>query len=244
MHDGASGRAGFTPQVAQYVRKLIGNSNDEPRFQATLTEGYFFKIKTCGPFHHQNRLIVGALVGNQSGNSRVPNLLENVGFIFQPILQVLGQVDAGEIGAGHTVTALYEIVLQDSDGKRMEPLRYGGGKREEAMPENHGKLNEAAMISLRYKLPDEDKSTLYRDYLQLSDVEAAKGGDNIRFAASVAGFAQLLRGGQFLGEWGWDDAKSLAQASKGDDLEGYRGELIQLVGMAQLLDDQTAVASQ
>jgi len=154
------------------------------------------------------------------------------------------KVDAGEIGAGHTVTALYEIVLQDSDGKRMEPLRYGGGKREEVMAEKHAKLSEAAMISLRYKLPDEDKSTLYRDYLQLSDVEAAKGGDNIRFAASVAGFAQLLRGGQFLGDWGWDDARSLAQASKGDDLDGYRGELIQLVGMAQLLDEKTAVASQ
>ncbi|AKE53011.1 vWA domain-containing protein [Kangiella geojedonensis] len=154
------------------------------------------------------------------------------------------KVDAGEIGAGHTVTALYEIVLQDSDGKRMEPLRYGGGKREEAMHEKNAKLSEAAMISLRYKLPDEDKSTLYRDYLQLSDVEAAKGGDNIRFAASVAGFAQLLRGGQFLGDWGWDDARSLAQASKGDDLDGYRGELIQLVGMAQLLDEKTAVASQ
>ena len=154
------------------------------------------------------------------------------------------KVDAGEIGAGHTVTALYEIVLQDSDGKRMEPLRYGGGKREEVMAEKHAKLSEAAMISLRYKLPDEDKSTLYRDYLQLSDVEAAKGGDNIRFAASVAGFAQLLRGGQFLGDWGWDDARSLAQASKGDDLDGYRGELIQPVGMAQLLDEKTAVASQ
>ena len=153
------------------------------------------------------------------------------------------KVDAGEIGAGHTVTALYEIVLQDSDGKRMEPLRYGQNLPQEEGRAAQAKLEEAAMISLRYKLPEQDKSTLYRDYLQLSDVEAAEGGDNIRFAASVAGFAQLLRGGQFLGEWGWDDAKSLAQKSKGYDPDGYRGELIQLVGMAQLLDEQAASAS-
>ncbi|WP_223670196.1 vWA domain-containing protein [Kangiella shandongensis] len=142
------------------------------------------------------------------------------------------KVDAGEIGAGHTVTALYEVVLQDSDGKRLEPLRYAQ-KEPDA---GNAKLDEAAMISLRYKLPQEDKSTLYRDYLTANTLEAANGGDNIRFAASVAGFAELLRGGQFLKKWSWDDAKRLAQNSKGSDRGGYRGELIQLIGMAQLLD--------
>ena len=152
------------------------------------------------------------------------------------------KVDAGEIGAGHTVTALYEIVLEDSDGKRLEPLRYGETQDKE---EKLGKkLDEAAMISLRYKLPDEEKSTLYRDYLTSEQVNDAKGGENIRFAASVAGFAELLCGGQFLGQWGWDDAKKLAQQAKGGDSEGYRGEMIQLVGMAQLLDEQSAAGSQ
>lgn len=152
------------------------------------------------------------------------------------------KVDAGEIGAGHTVTALYEIVLQDSDGKRMEPLRYSDNHPQDgkAMAKN---LEEAAMISLRYKLPDQDKSTLYRDYLTAAQVNAAKGGDNIRFAASVASFAELLRGGKFLSDWSWDDAKRLAQQSKGDDANGYRGELIQLVGMAQVLDEQSATGS-
>lgn len=152
------------------------------------------------------------------------------------------KVDAGEIGAGHTVTALYEIVLQDSDGKRMEPLRYSDNHPQDgkAMAKN---LEEAAMISLRYKLPDQDKSTLYRDYLTVAQVNAAKGGDNIRFAASVASFAELLRGGKFLNDWSWDDAKRLAQQSKGDDANGYRGELIQLVGMAQVLDEQSAAGS-
>ncbi|GAA4361362.1 VWA domain-containing protein [Kangiella marina] len=145
------------------------------------------------------------------------------------------KVDAGEIGAGHTVTALYEVVLQDSNGKRMEPLRYGNSTLVE-----EAKLHEAAMISLRYKHPEQDKSTLYRDYLTTAQIKAAKGGDNIRFAASVAGFAELLRGGKFLGDWGWDEAKALAQQSKGDDSNGYRGELIQLIGMAQLLDDKSA----
>ena len=152
------------------------------------------------------------------------------------------KVDAGEIGAGHTVTALYEIVLQDSDGKRMEPLRYSDNHPQDgkAMAKN---LEEAAMISLRYKLPDQDKSNLYRDYLTAAQVNAAKGGDNIRFAASVASFAELLRGGKFLNDWSWDDAKRLAQQSKGDDANGYRGELIQLVGMAQVLDEQSAAGS-
>ncbi|RDX37840.1 VWA domain-containing protein [Kangiella sp. HD9-110m-PIT-SAG07] len=149
------------------------------------------------------------------------------------------KVDAGEIGAGHTVTALYEIVLQDSEGERMEPLRYGQNHKQQ----ESAKLEEAAMISLRYKLPDESKSTLYRDYLATAQVRAAKGGDNIRFAASVASFAELLRGGQFLGDWSWDDAKRLAQQSKGADTNGYRGELVQLVGMAQVLDEQSVAGS-
>ena len=148
------------------------------------------------------------------------------------------KVDAGEIGAGHTVTALYEVVLQDSEGKRMEPLRYSSNEK----TEDH-KLTEAAMISLRYKLPDEDKSTLYRDYLQAETLKQSKGGDNIRFAASVAGFAELLRGGQFLGDWGWDEAQQLAQASKGQDVNGYRGELMQLISMAKLLDDEAVVGA-
>lgn len=120
----------------------------------------------------------------------------------------------------------------------MEPLRYGSSEK----PADH-KLSEAAMISLRYKLPDEGKSTLYRDYLQAETLKQSKGGDNIRFAASVAGFAELLRGGQYLGDWGWDDAQSLAQASKGQDANGYRGELMQLIGMAKLLDDKAAVGA-
>ncbi|MBV35229.1 MAG: hypothetical protein CMP47_07190 [Rickettsiales bacterium] len=148
------------------------------------------------------------------------------------------KVDAGEIGAGHTVTALYEVVLQDSEGKRMEPLRYSSNEK----TEDH-KLTEAAMISLRYKLPDEDKSTLYRDYLQAETLKQSKGGDNIRFAASVAGFAELLRGGQFLGDWSWDEAQQLAQASKGQDVNGYRGELMQLISMAKLLDDEAVVGA-
>lgn len=154
------------------------------------------------------------------------------------------KVDAGEIGAGHTVTALYEVVLVGSDGQKMEPLRYTGKQDSQTKTSFDSRLNEAAMVSLRYKLPDEDKSTLYRDYLQKVDLIEAEGGDNIRFAASVAGFAELLRGGQFLGEWSWDDAKTLAQESKGKDYDGYRGELIQLVGMAQVLDEQSAAGSQ
>jgi len=151
-------------------------------------------------------------------------------------------VDAGEIGAGHTVTALYEVVLAGSSGERLEPLRYSKKNKEDEQS-IATKLDEAAMISLRYKLPDEEKSSLYRDYLTTEQLTAAQGGDNIKFAASVAGFAQLLRGGRFLGDWGWDQVKALAQESKGADLEGYRGEMIQLIGMAKLLDEREVTAS-
>lgn len=144
------------------------------------------------------------------------------------------KVDAGEIGAGHTVTALYEIVLVGSEGQRVDDLRYG------TKQEQVSKLaDEAALVKLRYKMPEQDKSQLISHVIERQRFDAGNkvAGDS-QFAASVAGFAQLLRGGRYLNGWDWQQAIELAQNSKGADKDGYRGEMIQLMKMAKLLDEQ------
>ncbi|ACV25696.1 vWA domain-containing protein [Kangiella koreensis] len=144
------------------------------------------------------------------------------------------KVDAGEIGAGHTVTALYEVVLVGSEGRRVDELRYS-----EKEVQQQKLADEAALVKLRYKMPDEDDSKLISHVI---DRKQFNHGDTIagdrQFAASVAGFAQLLRGGRYLNGWDWQQAIELAQNSKGADKNGYRGEMIQLMKMAQLLDEQ------
>ncbi len=147
------------------------------------------------------------------------------------------KVDAGEIGAGHTVTALYEVVLTDSNAKRVDPLRYSN---EQGKSKQASLLSEAAMIKLRYKLPDQDKSRLISQVIPTSDLKEHQIGKNIRFAASAAGFAQLLRGGRYLESWSWNDAIASAKAAKGKDNQGYRSEMIQLMEMAKLLADENS----
>lgn len=146
------------------------------------------------------------------------------------------KVDAGEIGAGHTVTALYEVVLVGSEGRRVDELRYA-----EKQSDKQKLADEAALVKLRYKMPDEDKSQLISHVIERQQFDAGKtvAGDS-QFAASVAGFAQLLRGGRYLNGWDWQQAIELAQNSKGADKDGYRGEMIQLMKMAKLLDEQNA----
>lgn len=146
------------------------------------------------------------------------------------------KVDAGEIGAGHTVTALYEVVLVGSEGRRVDELRYA-----EKRSDKQKLADEAALVKLRYKMPDEDNSKLISHVIERQQFDAVKtvAGDS-QFAASVAGFAQLLRGGRYLNGWDWQQAIELAQNSKGADKDGYRGEMIQLMKMAKLLDEQNA----
>ena len=147
------------------------------------------------------------------------------------------KVDAGEIGAGHTVTALYEVVLVGSEGRRVDELRYG-----EKEVQQQKLADEAALVKIRYKKPDEDNSKLISHVIkrQQFNTDKSVAGDS-QFAASVAGFAQLLRGGRYLNGWDWQQAIELAQNSKGADKDGYRGEMIQLMKMAQLLDQKQTV---
>jgi len=139
------------------------------------------------------------------------------------------KVDAGEIGAGHRITALYEVVPAGGKG-RIEALRYG------AAPVPPGKGAELAHLRLRYKQPDSDHSQLLEyPILKSSQVSADRYSTDYRFAASVAAFGQLLRGGKYLGDFGYDDVETLAQGALAEDKEGYRREFLSLVKRAASL---------
>lgn len=141
------------------------------------------------------------------------------------------KVDAGEIGAGHSVTAIYEITPINSDARRTDPLRYGQTEVSDTATTD----NELGFLRLRYKEPGEDVSKLIETPIYTDTTE---GGPEASFAAAIAGFGQLLTDPKFLGEWGWDEAIALANASKGDDTFGYRTEAINLMRLAQSLSDQ------
>ena len=142
------------------------------------------------------------------------------------------KVDAGDIGAGHTVTALYEITPPGSKAQLLEPLRYG--KPAEAVKEG-GLQEEIAMLRIRYKLPGAKESRLIER--PVSNADVVDGMDRLApdyaFAAAVAGFAQVLRGEPYLHDFGYPEVLALAQKGRGDDLMGYRGEFIKLVRLAE-----------
>ncbi|SDZ21561.1 Ca-activated chloride channel family protein [Lysobacter sp. yr284] len=143
------------------------------------------------------------------------------------------KVDAGEIGAGHDVTALYELALVGSGGEASDPLRYA--KDEAPKPAGAVKPDELALLKLRYKRPGEDQSRLIESPLMRRDI-AAQPGERMRFAAAVAGFGEMLRGGERLGPgFGWDGVIGLARNARGDDRNGYRGEFLQLAQTARSL---------
>ncbi len=135
------------------------------------------------------------------------------------------RVDAGEIGAGHTVTAIYEIVPVGSPARMTEDLRY-------APPVRVGEADELGFLRLRYKLPGEETSTLVERPIPTGTGEA---GEDIRFSAAIAGFGQLLAGSTFLGDWGWADAIALADGARGADPFGWRAEAVTLMRLAESL---------
>ena len=139
------------------------------------------------------------------------------------------KVDAGEIGAGHTVTALYEITPADSEGRLVDDLRY------QPASEVTGPGDELAFVKVRYKQPDGDKSVLITTPVTRADavssVEAADA--DARFAAAIAGFGQVLKGGRYTGEWSIDDAIALAEGARGSDRFGYRNEFTNLARLAK-----------
>ena len=141
------------------------------------------------------------------------------------------KVDAGDIGSGHSVTALYELTMVGSGAERVPPLRYGPDK-----PAQGGDPEEYAFVKIRYKLPDSDTSDLINRPVTRSD-EVTIPADALRearFAAAVAGFGQLLYDDRYTEEFGYDDVLVLARDAKGEDAFGYRAEFLRLVGLAKV----------
>ncbi len=144
------------------------------------------------------------------------------------------KVDAGEIGAGHTVTALYEVALVDGKQGLIDPLRYG-------KPEvKNGDQQELAFLKLRYKQPDGDTSQLISYPILKGAIRAdlQKASERFLFSASVAAFGQQLRGGKYLAGFSYEQILQLARRGKGNDAQGYRSEFIQLVELARSLSSQ------
>jgi len=140
------------------------------------------------------------------------------------------KVDAGDVGSGQTVTALYDIV--PVGGPRVvDDLRYGARAPASASPSPA----EYAFVKIRYKLPRSDQSVLISTPVDRGS-EHARFEDaplDARFATSVAAFGEILRGGKHTGQFGYDDVLRIASAARGDDPYGYRAEFLQLVRAAK-----------
>ena len=144
------------------------------------------------------------------------------------------KVDAGEIGAGHSVTALYEIKMNDGQSGMIDPLRY---QNENSHSVENQNVDEIAFLKLRYKAPEEDTSRLLEWSVKRAELidDINKTSDSFQFSAAVSAFAQKLRGGKYLGKYSYQDISNLAQNSRGQDQFGYRGEFLSLVNLAQSL---------
>ena len=141
--------------------------------------------------------------------------------------------DAGELGAGHSVTVLYEVIAADSDEELpgADKLKY-----QDAKISKEAKASPELMtVKLRYKKPDGDKSTLIEHPLLDKDILLRKTSDNFRFSAAVVQFGLVLRDSKFKGTSSFKNALQMAKTAMGDDKEGYRFEFTKLVEKAELL---------
>jgi Ca-activated chloride channel family protein len=138
--------------------------------------------------------------------------------------------DAGEIGAGHTVTALYELIPKTpEDGGDKRALKYVETKLKSTASESDEIMN----VKLRYKAPDGDKSKLITQPVVDSHVPLEKTSDDFRFASAVAEFGLLIRDSPQKGNADFDKLTARARSAKGVDKEGYRSEFISLVALAR-----------
>jgi Ca-activated chloride channel homolog len=137
--------------------------------------------------------------------------------------------DAGELGSGHSVTALYELITSDESGHEsgVDPLKYQTQKPQ--LDERQS--DEILTIKSRYKLPDETKSRLIVNVLKRQDRISPSA--NLRWAAAVTEFAMLIRNSEFKAKASWDSAIELARESRGNDREGYRAEFIRMLELCR-----------
>jgi len=140
--------------------------------------------------------------------------------------------DAGEMGAGHTVTAFYEVVpvgVKSDVAKSVDPLKYSKEKRKSKTESNN--YPDLLTIKLRYKQPDGNKSKK----MEMAVIDGGKNNvsDDFRFASAVAMFGQLLRDSEFKGNVSYDDVIKLAKTGMVNDDQGYRREFVRLVETAK-----------
>lgn len=139
--------------------------------------------------------------------------------------------DAGELGAGHTVTALYEIIPANSKEKvsNIDPLKY------QTTANAKGNLNEVLTVKLRYKEPKGVKSKLIEQVLHDNIIPLSEASNDIQFASAIAEFGLLLRNSEFKADANYEALIARARLAKGEDIEGYRAEFIKLAEMAMEL---------
>jgi Ca-activated chloride channel family protein len=146
--------------------------------------------------------------------------------------------DAGEIGAGHTVTALYEVVPfgQKFENPGIDPLKY----QQPVQSSDMANSNELMTVKLRYKEPTRDESKLVSVSLADSKAKLTNASENFKFASAVAAFGMLLRDSKYKADATYNKVLELARASTGADTQGYRSEFIQLVETARTLSSHRA----
>jgi len=152
--------------------------------------------------------------------------------------------DAGEMGAGHTVTALYEIIPAGSDEalKSIDPLKYQS-KRGQEKASQEVKANpkaELMNVKLRYKQPDGNTSTKVEIPVKGKVLDLQETSDNFRFSASIAEFGLILRNSDYKEDASMEEVIALAKEARGEDEEGYRSEFLKLVKLADSLKDWSA----
>ncbi len=142
------------------------------------------------------------------------------------------RIDAGDMGAGHSVTAIYEITPASAIGTLVDPLRY---KREKAPASRTG--DELCFVKMRYKLPGQDTSRLTEHPVHAGSARTSLSAvpDEQRFAVAVAAFGQRLRGESHVSTMSYADIARLADSARGADPEGYRAEFVQLVRLSESL---------
>ncbi len=144
------------------------------------------------------------------------------------------QVDAGEIGAGHTVTALYEIALADSDSRFIEDRRYS----QQGTPADNFS-GELAYLRIRYKHPGKNQSIEWAEHIETRFVQEdfAEASADFRFAAAVAGFGQHLASSKYSGNWKLADIRQMANQARGMDDHGLRSEFSSMIDLASGLTE-------
>lgn len=143
--------------------------------------------------------------------------------------------DAGELGSGHTVTALYEVIpvgIKSDFLQKVDSLKY---QKNTTPLSSSSQTDEILTVKFRYKAPDGDVSKLIEHPVLDKQVVLAKTSDNFRFAAAVAQFGLLLRESEYKSTASYDNVLNLARKAKGYDEEGYRSEFVRLVESARLL---------